>query len=187
MKNLILLFLCMFLVIGCGRNSDDKNASPQDVLPVATQTGANTAGCNVNGTLLIPKNGDQSIGGQPLYGLRAYPLNLGYTFYIENYKTGDYLFVYIPDVSRGSGNYTINQSNGIDTPAGNQDQNQMYLKFGGKTYLSSVSCGNLVVSKYSYPITSGTFSATLYNKDYPTEKIQITDGRFDINTLTLNK
>ncbi|MCQ4156075.1 DUF5025 domain-containing protein [Riemerella anatipestifer] len=36
-------------------------------------------------------------------------------------------------------------------------------------------------------MVSGTFSATLYNEDNPSEKIQITDGRFDINAKTLNQ
>lgn len=42
------------------------------------------------------------------------------------------------------------------------------------------------VSKLNNPIISGTFSATLYNKDNSSEKIQITDGMFDINNETLN-
>lgn len=184
MKHLILtlLFLSAF---SCGRNSEDSTT--QNTLPPATQTGANTAGCYVNGILLLPKNGSQAIGGSPKYGLKANSFSGGYYFYIQDYTQNRYLFIYLPDISMGVGVYKINQSNGIDTPAGSSDQNQMYLQYGGKEYISSPNCGIFNLTKYAAPIISATFSATLYNKANPSETIQITEGRLDINITTLNK
>lgn len=184
MKHLILtiFFLSAF---SCGRNSGEDNT--QNTLPPATQTGANTAGCLINGIVHTPKNPSQPIGGSPIYGLIANSTNNGIYFRINNYEKNIKLFIYLIDVSGGEGNYTINQSNGIGTPAGNSDQNQMYLQYNGKEYISSPNCGIFNLTKFAFPIRSATFSATLYNKANPSETIQITEGRLDINITTLNK
>ena len=160
MKNLFLIMLFFAIICGCGRTNDDNN--PEETLPPATQTGANTAGCLINGVVHIPKNPSQPIGGPPIYGLVSYATNNGLYFRINNYEKNIKLFIYIVDVSGGVGSYTINQSNGIGTPAGNSDQNQMYLQYNGKEYLSSSSCGIFNFTKFAAPIRSATFSATLY-------------------------
>lgn len=121
MKHLVLT-LCFLFAISCGRNSDESNT--QNTLPLATQTGANKAGCYINGALHLPKNPSQPIGGPAIYGLEMYSASNGYYFRIDNFDTNIKLFIYLPDVTSGTGSYTINQSNGIGTPAGNSDQNQ---------------------------------------------------------------
>lgn len=63
----------------------------------------------------------------------------------------------------------------------------MTLSYNGKVYLSGPNSGVFTVTKLSVLIISGTFKATLYNKDNPSETVQITDGRIDINAQTLNK
>ena len=59
-----------------------------------------------------------------------------------------------------------------------------------KTYWSSTNSGIIKITRSDLAtgisIYSGTFSCTLYNKDNPSETIQVTDGRFDINVATLN-
>lgn len=183
MKHLILT-LCFLFAISCGRNSDDNNT--QNTLPPATQTGTNKAGCYINGALHLPKNPSQPLGGSPIYGLVIFASSNGHYFRINNYETNIKLFIYLPDTTSGTGNYTINQSNGIGTPAGNSDQNQMYLEYQGKEFLSSPNCGTFNFTKIAPPIYSGTFSATLYNKANPSETVQITAGMIDINVQTLN-
>jgi len=54
------------LLFGCTKT---ETTTPQDTLPPITQVGANTAGCIINGTVLVPKNGSQVIGGSAAYGL----------------------------------------------------------------------------------------------------------------------
>lgn len=66
MKTLIYI-LSFITLTAC--NKDDNTETPQDQLPPITTTGANTAGCIINGKVLIPKNGSQAIGGPPIYGL----------------------------------------------------------------------------------------------------------------------
>ena len=146
--------------------------------------GANTAGCLVNGKVLIPKNGNQSIGGQPLYGLTINAIDTNYYINIKNYSTNQRVYFYMYNVT-ASGDFIVNQSGGYGSPT--TQITQMYLEFDGKIFLSSDNCGIITINRFDYPYFSGTFTATLYNKEQPTEKIQITDGRFDINRLTLNK
>ncbi len=70
MKTSILLLL--FALSSCSK--DNNNNVIQDQLPPITTIGANTAGCIINGKVLIPKNGDSSFAGTP-YGLQFYAGN----------------------------------------------------------------------------------------------------------------
>ena len=55
MKNLILILLTA-LTLSCCDKDDNKSS---DQLPPATTTGANTAGCHVNGQVFLPKGSSQ--------------------------------------------------------------------------------------------------------------------------------
>lgn len=190
-------------MVGCGRNSGIDDSSDQNQLPAATQTGANTAGCYINGKLLIPKNGNQSIGGSPLYGLN---LNKGNNFWpdkddywqleIANKKDQNSIgiILWIKSMKTGIGDYSINQSNGNlyeYGPSNNQIIANIKENGVSKIYYSSDNSGLIRITRSDLStgvsIYSGIFTATLYNKDNPSEKIQIVDGRFDINNLTLNQ
>jgi hypothetical protein len=54
MKNLILIFLTFLMLAGCDKKNDENNQ-----LPPLTTTGANTAGCLVNGRVFIPRGSSQ--------------------------------------------------------------------------------------------------------------------------------
>lgn len=200
MKNLFLLILA-FTLSCCSRSSEDS--SSQDQLPPATQTGANTAGCLVNGKVLIPKNGSQNIGGQPLYGLNLYK---GNNFWpnkddywqleIADKKNTNSIgvIIWLKTLITGNGDYIVGQSNGdlyTNGPLNPQIIAGITENGVNKIYYSSSNSGTIKITRSDLStgisIYSGTFSATLYNKDNPSDKIQITEGRFDINNLTLNK
>ena len=196
---LLVLFLAL---ASCSKNNDIPQ-TPQDQLPPVTTIGANTAGCIINGKVLIPKNGSQAIGGSPLFGLN---FNAGNNFWPDkndywqleiankNDTNSSGVILYIKNMTTGNGTYVINQSNGElydDGPNNNQiiagiKENGIY-----KTYWSATIAGSISITRSDLfagtSIYSGTFSCTLYNKDNPAEIIQITDGRFDINTFTLNQ
>nr|WP_315252868.1 hypothetical protein [uncultured Flavobacterium sp.] len=53
MKKLLLLLVTLSL--SCCSKDDNKPTNPIDQLPPATQTGANTAGCLVDGKAFLPK------------------------------------------------------------------------------------------------------------------------------------
>jgi len=198
----ILIYILLFITLtACDK--DDNTQNQQDQLPPITTTGANTAGCIINGKVLIPKNGSQAIGGPPLYGMNV---NAGINF-SEPIIGDDYwqleiankrdpnsagIVLWIKDMQQGIGNYIINQSNG-ELYADGPNNNQVIagIKENGvqKTYWSGNNAGTITITRFDYlnGIRSGIFNVTLYNKDNPTEIIQVTDGRFDINIATLNQ
>lgn len=199
MKKILLALTIGLAAMGCR----DREKEAQDQLPPITQTGANTAGCLVNGKVLIPKNGSQNFGGPPAYGLKSLQ---GDDFWpnqddwkvikITNYINSDKgeLYIYIDNMKKGKGDYIIGQSDGEFFPYGPKNPHMIYrvIKNNNQlTYYSSDNCGIINFTKadlmYGVSLYSGTFFATLYNKDNPLDKIQITEGRFDINNLTLNK
>ena len=55
MKNLLLLLLVTFAISCCNKGDDDQPKTELEKLPPATQTGANTAGCLVNGVAFFQK------------------------------------------------------------------------------------------------------------------------------------
>jgi hypothetical protein len=198
MRAIILLLL--FAFTSC---SNDNNDSTQDQLPPISKIGANTAGCIINGKVLIPKNGSQAIGGPPIYGLNVNAGNnfnepiIGDDYWqleIANKKDTNSagIILWIKNMETGIGDYIINQSNGeLYTDGPNNNQVIAGIKENGinKTYWSGVNAGMIKITRFDYlnGIYSGIFNVTLYNKDNPLEIIQITDGRFDIKISTLNQ
>ena len=200
MKNLILTAVFLCFLNSCTK--DSANVTPSDTLPPITTIGANTAGCIINGKVLIPKNGSQTIGGSALYGLKY---NYGGNFWpnkndywqleIANKKdvNGAGIILWIKNMSTGNGDYIIGQSNGELNSLG-PNNNQIIAGIGengvNKTYWSRTNSGTIKIIRsdlgVGISLYAGTFTATLYNKDNPSEIIQITDGRFDFNSLTLN-
>ena len=94
-------------------------------------------------------------------------------------------------MSAGNGDYSVGQSNGeLYSYGPNNNQIIAGISENGinKTYWSGTNVGIIKITRsdlgYGIAIFSGTFTCTLYNKDNPSEIIQITEGRFDINALT---
>ncbi len=201
MKKLSILLLAIIILTSCTKDSTTE--TPADQLPPITQTGANTAGCLINGKLLIPKNGSTSFVGTP-YGLKY---NYGGNFWpnkndywqlqISNNKDSNSNFgvvLWIKNMSTGNGDYIVGQSNGELYSLG-PNNNQIFAGITengiNKTFWSGQNAGIIKITRsdlgVGISIYSGTFNCTLYNKDNPSEIIQITDGRFDINSLSLNQ
>ncbi len=199
MKKIFFLLLS-FIAISCSK--DNSIETPADQLPPITTTGANTAGCIINGKVLIPKNGEQAIGGPLIYGLKYHlgnsfgdPLfNDYFAIRIKNLKDldGDDIYIHFNEMVQGAGVYNIGQSNGNYFTASPQNHH-VVLKRGANsantlTYLSNSNSGTITITRFDYPnkIISGIFSFSLYNSNNPSETIQITNGRFDLNLVTLN-
>jgi len=200
MKNTIIAFVFSLLASGCSK--DDNKQDPEDKLPEATMIGANTAGCIINGKVLIPKNGINSTNGFLTYGLEYVvgpqfsppTFNDYFCLWIANRKDKNRsLYIHLPTLINRIGNYNIGQSNGDTESDGPQNPYILcYIKNSDntyKTFYSSNNSGVIKITRFDYQnkIYSGTFSCTLYDKDNPSEIIQITEGRFDINGLTLNQ
>ena len=201
MKNLFITFLAASLFTAC---SKDNTPPPEpDKLPEATMVGANTAGCYINGKLLIPKNNNQAIGGPLIYGLKYHlgnsfgdPLfNDYFAITIRNRKDidGDDIYIHFNQMVQGVGTYVLGQSNGnrfTASPNNNHAVLERGVNSGNiQTYLSSPTSGSIIINRFDWAsnIISGTFSFSLYNANNPSDIIEVTQGRFDINLVTLNQ
>lgn len=189
MKNLLFILIA-FLIVGCRESSDDN--SPK--LPPETQTGANTFGCLVNGRLFYPRDGTFDIMGANK--AVVYSGNNKFDeILVANFKDGkplNYMYFHIHDLpTKGVGEYVWKESNfnkGIDGLM----QNYLYVRAFDYTtntwkwYTSYENSGKTVITKYGgQPIVSGTFSGKLRTADGK-ETIEITNGRFDINTSIID-
>ena len=194
MKNLTkILFLCGVIVI-MAFSCEKENDEPQ--LPPATQTGANTFGCYINGELLVPKDGTGIPRAKGLRGGLAEGYDNQDYFFINagNYlnKDGDHIYIYIPSLAQ-EGIFTFKQSKGhigaVVSPnfphifCGTYDGVNL-----GKIYYSFDNSGTINITRLdtTNSIISGTFQLKVQNKDNPDDTIEVTEGRFDINQKTLN-
>ena len=198
MKTKILLFLTILSLMGC---SSDDTTTPQQKLPPATTTGANTFGCIIDGKILIPRSGNTS-QVTPLSGARLFGGHPDVYDYLEleviDYKSSSRasFFLHMHKApENGLGTYIINESNGMTDIDGNQHHYLHCNVFDNKTnsyqqYVSYQNSGTYTINRLTLGsgnglIVSGTFNCKVRNINDPTDEIEITEGRFDINSLTI--
>lgn len=197
-KTLIILFTALLLT-ACSSDS----SSPKDGLPPETQIGANTFGCLINGKLYLPRCEEPSVvfpnSAMILEG--SYPSipnsnqiivkDLKSTYYFE-------ILIHINELKLyGVTNYTIDESNGENSIDGLHNNYINCILYDNvsktyKLYVSYENCGNIQITRYTVgsnnpptgTIVSGTFNGTLQNFNDNNDKIEITNGRFDVNGLT---
>ena len=184
MKNLLLLVLATFAISCCNKGDDDQPKTELEKLPPATQTGANTAGCLVNGVAFLPK-------GYLVTG------NL-----VCNYIDGKDFILHISErIVQGSSdnirsiavvseNQNLHDNVGVTFQLG-QDNNNGNSKFGSyiinavaypyKNHYSTTSIikGELKITHHDFnnAILSGTFWFDAINSNG--EIIKVREGRFD--------
>ena len=185
MKNLLLFILTIFILSSCSNNDDKpKPKTELEKLPPATQTGANTAGCLVNGVAFLPKGyltaGNLScnyIDGKD-FSLRISERimqgsndNIRTVFiFSDNQNLHDNVGTVFPLVQYGanskSGEYVINA-------AAYPDSNYYST--------NSTITGELVITYHNYnkAILSGTFWFDAINANG--EKVEVREGRFDMH------
>ena len=199
MKKIITALLIVFFA-GC--STEDSNVTPLSLLPAETTTGANTFGCLIDGKLFLPRDGTGTFGGSDnAVSIYADPTdNDQYSEIVvrdfKSEKTGK-VFIHIQNLAQtGSGNYIVNESNGL----GNIDGfNHTYIHckvFNDATnsyqyYNSFSNSGLLKITYYEFIpylklIISGTFNGKVANSNNPLDIIDISNGRFDINGATIS-
>lgn len=175
MKNLIFILVTIFTLNCC--SSDDDSG---DKLPPETQTGANTAGCLVNGKVFLPKQ----------EGLNP-ALVCNYEFI-----DGEFFFNLVIRDNRGQGVKTVSvRTQRIDLEAGptyilNID-NTISIDFTGGGgvysinasdffYTNTIKTGELKITRLDLQnsIISGTFWFDAINSNG--EVVEIRQGRFDM-------
>ncbi|ANH59763.1 hypothetical protein [Dokdonia donghaensis] len=178
-RTFFLLLLASLFLINCNNddNGDDGPTDPLDELPAATQTGAQTLGCLINGEPFIPSNFGNSAP------------NAFYQFVDGAYTLS---------ISASSGGGDSFQSILIGTIDNPQiiDENSSYelISCALPNYCGELTSfpdeliavnsqnsnpGLLTITRFDESIISGTFAFTVLDNDG--NEITITDGRFDLN------
>lgn len=191
---IIILALILMAPASCSKNDDGPK------LPPVTQTGENTFGCYVDGKLLVPRSGTGTFNS-PDYGLitESGPGpgdNIQYhEIKARDFRSGNGGLLTIHMVGlleTGEGTYTLNASNCYGNIYSPQNMN-LFCRWWDeesqayKWYCSIENGGILTILKFDNEsgIISGTFSCTVVNRDDPSDFIEITEGRFDINGYTV--
>lgn len=173
MKKSLILLLTTFTFSCCNKDDNPTPANPISQLPPATQTGANTFGCLLDGQVFIPGGGTN-----PLDCVYQF-VNGGYYFALQgNKRDSDNNLLRI---SIGTINLQIAQNN-IYQLKEQQDGNSVgrFSVNGLPSYTSSNYTGELKITKLDTQnqIVSGTFWFDV--KDQNNVIHQIRDGRFDM-------
>jgi hypothetical protein len=176
MKNLILTFAFLIVFIACDKD-DNKPKTELEKLPPATQTGAQTFGCLIDGKAFIPaKFGSnaprafyQFVGGSYTLGISAgkgggtelisviigaldiLPISEN-TFALKSEQSGNFLAKYLI-----GGGFDLNVTTTDNNP--------------GTIIITNFDPANFIIS--------GTFEFSVI--DNSGNEIKITQGRFDLN------
>ena len=193
-KNLIRLS-CLLLLAFASCKSCKKDVDPTTQLPAATQTGANTFGCVINGEGWVP-NGESTI---PI----TRPINGGYvgenidipkySVYVRTYSDRKSLIFYVKSVI-APGRYPLSFDTGEYSSS--YPKNYGLFRVDGATiddpdygYITTSQVTgyvDFVVADTASKRLAGTFE--FEGIDFPSgKKIKVTGGRFDIDQKTLNK
>lgn len=183
MKNLILILLTTFALSCCDKD-DDK--TPIEQLPSATTTGANTAGCLVNGKVFI-RTGNNQFGPT-------------LSCFYQRDQSGYHLGLSIVEKGTNENRQVIislNPNELVENATYNlvakvyDSNNDNISNFGEFWITSNVNTAILYRTKNSVPgelkitklnitqkIISGTFSYDAF--DVNGKKVEIREGRFDM-------
>lgn len=175
LKNTLLLF-CSLLMLSASCKKQSKN--PIDNLPPATQTGANTFGCLVNGEVFLPKS--RGIGPSGLSCNIVFD-NGNYNLYLSARNSGS-------DVNKNISikiKNIILMDNSINILNNDTTNRGEYYTINNSLTINSFKTninnqGTLKINYWdpSKGIISGTFSFDAVNS--VGEKVKVREGRFDI-------
>ena len=199
MKKTILTFLTILFLASCSKD-DPATEDPIFSLPPETQTGANTFGVTINGRVYIPIDSNSTSynwwgGGLNKQALALWGGGIAPNEYTEINAfdgasvPGFQIVLHIQNLY-ATGNYILKQSNFQDQ-ADSILENHIFFRIydsniNNYAYYGSVeNQGFLIITRRNSGIISGTFNGKFVRLDNPNEFITITDGRFDINSFTI--
>ena len=177
----IYLLGILLLLAACSKDA------PEAGLPPATQTGANTGGCLVNGERFVATGWGGSLLSNSIPSLSGgFFYDSLYYLHINGVYKGQNTTLTLFCRSQKPGSYLLNQNTvtvdqgGIGTRVRNHaafsvDNNAgAYVtdaRYTGQITLSSASRAS--------GVSSGTFEFTAVNQSDPTKTVTVTSGRFD--------
>lgn len=166
-----LLLPLLGALLGCRKDVP----SPVDQLPPATQSGANTFGCLVNGQAWTPSGNDGTSNYSVYYdaGYRHGTLNISTYRYANDAANSKQLITLYSDSLRSRGTYALTQDGHQEALF--KDRATGCEFFGGAYYRR----GSLTITRLDLQtgIISGTFEFTLYKPGC--DSVRVTQGRFD--------
>ena len=166
----------LLMVVGCHRN-DPAPANPASLLPPATQTGANSFGCLVNGQPWTPQgnNGSSnySVSYDPTFRLGT--LNIAAYRYTDSQAKQEVLVVFSDSLLPGPGHYKLRTLGHHGAGFVNGPVNCTYYSTDPTTFCR----GSLMLTRLDLQvgIIAGTFDFVLAKPGCDT--VRITQGRFD--------
>jgi hypothetical protein len=179
MKTMLCCLAVLIVFSTCKKNE-------LDALPPATQTGAMTFGCLIDGKAWVPQGGGLFSGLKPVEGGYIGAASAGgmrnNVWISANSTNGEGMDFYLRQVNK-PGEYLLNSDTGL-RPAILLPENYM-IYYGKGFYYGTTSqyTGKIIVTRAdtTQGVVSGTFEFTGYN---PTTKqtISVTQGRFDVDT-----
>ena len=175
MKKIIYTLLLIFPLWGLGGCNDDDNTpkEPVDALPPATQVGANTFGCLLDGEPFIPSGGNnpldcvyQLINGERFFTLDAAKRNENFNLISLSLSTN------AKELMEGE-SYQLSENE-----AGNVYG--QYFFSGNSSFTNTNQTGSLTVTRLdlNQQIVSGTFFFDIIDQNGDLREIR--DGRFDM-------
>lgn len=177
MKQILILLLWLPLFVACKKN--ELNA-----LPPATQVGANTFGCLVNGKAWVP-SGKGLFSDKPLEGGYEDTPRLRNCVWIQvTNKDGTRLDIFLREVN-SIGEYTLKEDISAIYPTSINPSNYAYYYDGTGGFITTAThTGKVAITKADTvgKTVSGTFEFTGYNPK-TRQTVSVTQGRFDVNHL----
>lgn len=174
MKTYTLLLAALLGLSQCKKKSDPDPASQ---LPPATQTGANTFGCLVNGQVWTPQGNNGSANYSVVYdpNYRTGTLNIAAYRYANSQAKQEVIGVFSDSLLSGPGRYKLQALGHHGAVFENGPAGCFYNATGSMFYCR----GALIITRLDRQagIISGTFDFTLAKMGCDT--VRITQGRFD--------
>lgn len=185
----IFFILITTLFLSCSNNEDLVELVTEDSLPPITQIGTNTFGCLVNGKVFVPKDktGYTPPGGGTPKGIEILGDNSVFVIQARNY-TNIAIYIYIPENLPKQTTYLFGESPGVSYGLNSPVYAHIFCIINNKKYLSFENSGMIDFTKANFndKIYAGIFNSKLRNQDSPNDFIEIKDGRFDINLITID-
>ncbi|WP_372758099.1 DUF6252 family protein [Mariniflexile sp.] len=172
MKNIILA-LTALLIFNCCDKKDDEPKNPIDQLPPATQIGANTAGCLVNGEAIFPK-------GSGLIFQIFYTNGLNFGLFIANEKANNDRIINLASLNES---LQVGQTYQLKEYAENSKYGEYVIRdfpISETQYQTTATVtGELKITHHDFnnAIISGTFWFDAIDSEG--NIVEVREGRFD--------
>jgi hypothetical protein len=192
-----LMLFSMFLT-SC--DSDDA-PSQESLLPPITMTGENTFGCLIDGKYFRPRDGRATINSdnKGIFTIRTEGSNWEIDASDKKSTRSSNIVLHIEGLYANPegtiGTYPIGSSNGLKGIDGPDNTNVFCRiwneeKESYQTYLSFEQSGIIEITKIDripsiQNIISGNFTLKMVDRATATDTIEVTLGRFDLETISL--